>query len=88
MELRKTMELEGKNSSINKLNIQNQWLKITRLAKTENLKKNGEILSQNHEMGAFCAGCAASRSWGLPPLKSVGTVWWGPQEVGRPRRRK
>jgi hypothetical protein len=43
------MELEGKNSSINKLKIQNQWRKIMRLAKAENLKKDVEILSQNHE---------------------------------------
>ena len=48
-ELRMRMETEAKNSKLNLLKIQNQWRKIMRLAKTESLKKDIEILSQNHE---------------------------------------
>lgn len=43
------METEAKNSRVNLLKIQNQWRKIMRLAKAEALKKDIEILSQNHE---------------------------------------
>lgn len=43
------MATEKKNSSINKLRIQNQWRKIMRLAKVESLRKDIEVLSQNHE---------------------------------------
>jgi dynein regulatory complex subunit 2 len=43
------MEAERNNSRINNLKIRNQWRKIMRLAKTEALKKDIEILSQNHE---------------------------------------
>lgn len=43
------MEDESKNSKMNKLKIVNQWRKIMRLAKAESLKKDIEILSQNHE---------------------------------------
>lgn len=43
------MEIEAKNSKVNLLKIQNQWRKIMRLAKAEALKKDIEILSQNHE---------------------------------------
>ncbi|CAM9182045.1 unnamed protein product [Ectocarpus fasciculatus] len=43
------MEIEVKNSKINKLKIQNQWRKIMRLTKAESLRKDVEILSQNHE---------------------------------------
>lgn len=49
VELRAKMEAEAKNSKINNLKITNQWRKIMRLAKTEALKKDIEILSQNHE---------------------------------------
>lgn len=48
-ELRKRLENETKNSKINNLKILNQWRKIMRLAKSESLKKDIEILSQNHE---------------------------------------
>jgi uncharacterized membrane protein YcjF (UPF0283 family) len=34
---------------VNNLNIVNQWRKIMRLAQTKSLKKDIEILSQNHE---------------------------------------
>jgi hypothetical protein len=47
--LREQMEIESKNSRINQLKIQNQWRKIMRLTKTESLKKDIEVLSQNHE---------------------------------------
>jgi hypothetical protein len=43
------MEDEAKISKINSLKIVNQWRKIMRLAKSESLKKDIEILSQNHE---------------------------------------
>jgi len=49
VELRRRMEEEAKNSRMNNLKITNQWRKIMRLAKTEALKKDVEILSQNHE---------------------------------------
>lgn len=43
------MEVEAKNSKINNFKILNQWRKVMRLAKAESLKKDIEILSQNHE---------------------------------------
>ena len=43
------MESEKQNSRMNRLKIQNQWRKIMRLAKLEQLRKDIEILSQNHE---------------------------------------
>lgn len=43
------MEDEAKISKVNSLKILNQWRKIMRLAKAESLKKDIEILSQNHE---------------------------------------
>jgi hypothetical protein len=43
------MESEKQNSRMNRLKIQNQWRKIMRLAKVESLRKDIEILSQNHE---------------------------------------
>merc|ERR1719238_2259941 len=46
MELMKT---ELHNSRVNRLKIQNQWRKIMRLAKLEQLRKDIEILSQSHE---------------------------------------
>ena len=48
-DLRRRCEEEAKNSKINGLKILNQWRKIMRLAKTESLKKDIEIISQNHE---------------------------------------
>ncbi|CAN0367954.1 unnamed protein product, partial [Scytosiphon promiscuus] len=48
-ELRRRIEQEEKNSKMNRLKIQNQWRKIMRLAKVESLRKDIEILSQNHE---------------------------------------
>lgn len=48
-ELKARLEEEAKISKINSLKITNQWRKIMRLAKTEALKKDIEILSQNHE---------------------------------------
>jgi Sperm tail/Ubiquitin family len=48
-ELRRRMELEERNSRTNRLKIQNQWRKIMRLAKVESLRRDIEILSQNHE---------------------------------------
>jgi dynein regulatory complex subunit 2 len=43
------MERELGFTKINRLKIQNQWRKIMRLAKVESLRKEIEILSQNHE---------------------------------------
>ncbi|CAB1120728.1 unnamed protein product [Ectocarpus sp. CCAP 1310/34] len=64
-ELRRRIDKEEKNSKMNRLKIQNQWRKIMRLAKVtkkrpgglvltaqdrvESLRKDIEILSQNHE---------------------------------------
>lgn len=48
-ELKEMMEIEQKNSKINQLKIQNQWRKIMRIAKVDSLKKDIEILAQNHE---------------------------------------
>ncbi|CAM9728416.1 unnamed protein product, partial [Ectocarpus fasciculatus] len=48
-ELRRRIDQEEKNSKMNRLKIQNQWRKIMRLAKVESLRKDIEILSQNHE---------------------------------------
>ena len=43
------MHYDKTEAILNQLKIQNQWRKIMRLAKTESLKKDIEILSQNHE---------------------------------------
>jgi hypothetical protein len=48
-ELKKKMTAEASNSRINGFKITNQWRKVMRLAKAESLKKEIEILSQNHE---------------------------------------
>lgn len=48
-ELKERLEVEKRNSNMNRLKIQNQWRKIMRLAKVETLRKDIEILSQNHE---------------------------------------
>lgn len=47
--LRRKLEDETKISKVNSLKITNQWRKIMRIAKSEALKKDIEILSQNHE---------------------------------------
>ena len=47
--LKAMMERELGFTKTNRLKIQNQWRKIMRLAKVESLRKEIEILSQNHE---------------------------------------
>ena len=47
--LQSKMEQEQRNSKVNRLKIQNQWRKTMRLAKVDGLRKDIEILSQNHE---------------------------------------
>eukprot|EP00968_Pinguiococcus_pyrenoidosus_P022485 scaffold3273_cov244-Pinguiococcus_pyrenoidosus.AAC.2 len=47
--LSKQLELEISNSRVNRMKIHNQWRKIMRIAKVETLRKDIEILSQNHE---------------------------------------
>jgi hypothetical protein len=47
--LQNKMEQEQRNSRVNRLKIQNQWRKTMRLAKVDGLRKDIEILSQNHE---------------------------------------
>eukprot|EP00322_Chrysochromulina_rotalis_P001243 CAMPEP_0115869394 /NCGR_PEP_ID=MMETSP0287-20121206/21788_1 /TAXON_ID=412157 /ORGANISM="Chrysochromulina rotalis, Strain UIO044" /LENGTH=526 /DNA_ID=CAMNT_0003324083 /DNA_START=55 /DNA_END=1638 /DNA_ORIENTATION=- len=48
-ELKKRQEQEEKYSKLNRLKILNQWRKLMRLVKVEDLRKDIEILSQNHE---------------------------------------
>jgi dynein regulatory complex subunit 2 len=43
------MEQEAKFAKLNLAKIQNQWRKLMRLAKVESLRKDLEIMSQNHE---------------------------------------
>jgi hypothetical protein len=43
------MDEEAKHTKMNQFRIQNQWRKIMRLAKVESLRKDIEIMSQNHE---------------------------------------
>lgn len=47
--LRRDSELEMKNTKYNMNKLQESWLKIMRSAKTKQLKKQVEIISQNHE---------------------------------------
>jgi len=47
--LRRDAELELKNTKYNMSKLQESWLKIMRTAKTKQLKKQVEIISQNHE---------------------------------------
>merc|ERR1719504_241172 len=42
-------QLEMKNTKYNMSKIQESWLKVMRVAKTKSLKKQVEIISQNHE---------------------------------------
>ena len=48
-DLRVRLNAEAANTKLNQTKILNQWRKIMRLAKSESLKKDIEILSQNHE---------------------------------------
>ena len=43
------MEEEARISKVNGLKILNQWRKLMRIAKTESLKYDVEILSKTHE---------------------------------------
>lgn len=43
------MEEEARISKVNGLKILNQWRKLMRIAKTESLKNDVEILSKSHE---------------------------------------
>merc|ERR1719450_775592 len=47
--LRRDTDLETKNTRYNMSKLQESWLKIMRSAKTKQLKKQVEIISQNHE---------------------------------------
>merc|ERR1719267_306357 len=47
--LKNQSTIEAKNSKYNLNKIQESWLKIMRSAKTKQLKKDVEIISQNHE---------------------------------------
>jgi hypothetical protein len=49
LRLQAAMGIEEKNGAVNRLKVQNQWRKIMRLAKLEQLRKDIEILSQGHE---------------------------------------
>merc|ERR1719392_587430 len=47
--LQRDSQLEMRNTKYNMSKIQESWLKIMRSAKTKQLKKQVEIISQNHE---------------------------------------
>ena len=47
--LRADLQREATYTATNKLKIQNNWRKIMRLAKVESLRKDIEVISQNHE---------------------------------------
>eukprot|EP00933_Yihiella_yeosuensis_P061244 TRINITY_DN64046_c0_g1_i1.p1 TRINITY_DN64046_c0_g1~~TRINITY_DN64046_c0_g1_i1.p1 ORF type:complete len:493 (+),score=127.03 TRINITY_DN64046_c0_g1_i1:111-1589(+) len=47
--LKRDAQLEARNTKYNMSRIQESWLKIMRSAKTKQLKKQVEIISQNHE---------------------------------------
>lgn len=47
--LKERQEQEEKYSRVNRLKILNQWRKLMRLVKVEDLRKEIEIISQNHE---------------------------------------
>ncbi|KAF6253998.1 flagellar associated protein [Scenedesmus sp. NREL 46B-D3] len=49
VELRQKQQREQQYAHINGIKIHNQWRKIMRLAKVDELRKQVEILSQNHE---------------------------------------
>ena len=48
-QLKQEVAAEAANTKLNRFNIQNQWRKILRMAKVESLRKDLEVLSQNHE---------------------------------------
>ena len=48
-ELKRADEAEEKCSKLNRLKILNQWRKLMRLVKVEDLRKEIEVISQNHE---------------------------------------
>jgi hypothetical protein len=48
-EIKQRMKTDQKNAKMNRLKIQNQWRKIMRLSKVEQLRKDIEVLSQSHE---------------------------------------
>jgi len=48
-ELKRRQEQEEKYSGVNRLKILNQWRKLMRLVKVEDLRKEIEIISQQHE---------------------------------------
>ena len=48
-ELKQVHEAEEKCSKLNRLKILNQWRKLMRLVKVEDLRKEIEVISQNHE---------------------------------------
>ena len=48
-DLKKKADNETKNSKYNLTKVQESWLKIMRSAKTKHLKKEVEIVSQQHE---------------------------------------
>merc|ERR1711988_1160250 len=48
-ELKRAQEAEEKCSKLNRLKILNQWRKLMRLVKVEDLRKEIEVISQNHE---------------------------------------
>ena len=47
--LKESLKREREYAQMNKLKIQNNWRKIMRLAKVESLRKDIEVISQNHE---------------------------------------
>ena len=47
--LKDSLKREREYAATNKLKIQNNWRKIMRLAKVESLRKEIEVISQNHE---------------------------------------
>lgn len=49
MALRQKQQREQQSAHINSMKIHNQWRKIMRVAKVEELRGEVEILSQNHE---------------------------------------
>ena len=64
-------------AKINAIKIHNQWRKIMRLAKVEDLRKDIEILSQNHERevdrkDAIIQVSAASRARGAEHVSTRG----------------
>ncbi len=62
---------EAKFAKLNLAKIQNQWRKLMRLAKVETLRKDLEIMSQNHERevdmkDAIIQMLDRDRKWHIP----------------------